>query len=419
MDTTVSRRRLFAGGAALAATTLLPGVAAARGAPADTAARGRPPRPRLPAPTGPFTVGTTTAHLVDRARPDPYVPAQPYRELAVGISYPAGGPARQPVAPWLTPGWARESATVMQGIMGELSPGLVDWAGARSHSRVDAPAHPAAGPVVLVVLGHWFSHGALRTVIEGLAARGYVVVACDPTFETPVEFPGGRLVPPHPGALPPAGEEPGSPAFLAYIRGLYRGRVADARFVLDAVADAPGLPPGLRAVLRTDRVGVVGGGTGAGLACLQLAHDDPRVAAVAVGDLRVGWPTADGPVPIAAVTEHGLDRPVLAVHPGATDRDPLWERQWAVLRGWRRELELRDGGHAWLTDFQTVLPDVARGLGLPGDHFASAIGGAHPPGVVAARRAYLSAFFDLHLRGRDHGLLDGPSPRHRQIRFVR
>ncbi|CCH31537.1 hypothetical protein ABZ816_04565 [Actinosynnema sp. NPDC047251] len=407
MEPTLSRRTALA---ALATTALLPATALS---PATASARDRV-RLRLPAPSGPYAVGTTSTHLVDRSRADPYVTDQPYRELMATVTYPARGGG--PPAPWLTPGWVEHAETVMQGLMGDLPPGLVDWAGARSYSRFDA--HPLPGPVVLVTLGHWFSLGAVRTVMEDLASHGYVVVATDPTYETPVRFPD-RLVPVHDAALPPPGAEVTSPAFFAYVRTIYRSRVADARFALDALGAAPGLPEPLRRSLRTGPVGVVGGGTGAGLAALQLAHDDPRVAAAAVGDSAVGWPTPDGTAPITTVVEDGLDGPVLAVLPGAVDRDPLWDRQWTGLRGWRRELEVREGGHAWLTDLQTVLPQVVRGLDLPTDHFAPALGTADPASVLAARRTYLRAFFDLHLRGRDHHLLDAPSPRHRVVRFVR
>ncbi|GAB3983876.1 hypothetical protein GCM10029978_091860 [Actinoallomurus acanthiterrae] len=39
--------------------------------------------------------------------------------------------------------------------------------------------------------------------------------------------------------------------------------------------------------------------------------------------------------------------------------------------------------------------------------------------IVAAERAYIGAFFDEHLRHRPQRLLDGPSPRHPDVVFVR
>ncbi|WP_316959507.1 hypothetical protein [Streptomyces sp. TRM68367] len=57
--------------------------------------------------------------------------------------------------------------------------------------------------------------------------------------------------------------------------------------------------------------------------------------------------------------------------------------------------------------------------------------GDHGPGVegqylgtvgtersTAAQRAYLTAFFDQHLRGRPQHLPAGPSPAHPDVRFI-
>jgi hypothetical protein len=42
----------------------------------------------LPPPTGRDRVGVVPLHLVDRSRPDPWVPSQPVRELMVSLWYP-------------------------------------------------------------------------------------------------------------------------------------------------------------------------------------------------------------------------------------------------------------------------------------------------------------------------------------------
>ncbi|MGK5682744.1 hypothetical protein [Actinoplanes sp. URMC 104] len=98
---TTSRRTVLAAGAGPATASLLP-VSIASAAAAAPAKLGL----RLPAPSGPFPVGTTDLHLVDRSRADPYVTSQPYRELMVNLTYPASPGGRGPRASWLTPGWA-------------------------------------------------------------------------------------------------------------------------------------------------------------------------------------------------------------------------------------------------------------------------------------------------------------------------
>ncbi|MCP3803204.1 hypothetical protein NLX83_28390 [Allokutzneria sp. A3M-2-11 16] len=47
-----------------------------------------------------------------------------------------------------------------------------------------------------------------------------------------------------------------------------------------------------------------------------------------------------------------------------------------------------------------------------------AIGTVDPARSVAAQRAYVAAFFDLHLRGKNTGLLDGSSPLFPELTFV-
>ena len=53
----------------------------------------------LPAPSGPYPVGTVALRLVDASRADPWVASQPYRELMVGIRYPARTVGGHPAAP--------------------------------------------------------------------------------------------------------------------------------------------------------------------------------------------------------------------------------------------------------------------------------------------------------------------------------
>ncbi|WP_212986808.1 lipase [Actinoplanes auranticolor] len=424
----VSRRLVLAGATGVTAAALLP-TAAGAASPAGGSGRGTAGtlgkvRLRLPGPGGPYPVGTVDLHFVDRSRPDPYVAGQPYRELMVNLTYPArhrGGP----VAPWLTPGWAAAADEIFAFATAPQPANLVDWAGTPSHAVAGAAARePGDGwPVLMYQLGHWGSHSTNRSEIEDLASRGYVVVTFEPTHETPVVFPGGRLVPQHPAANPP-NDDRYSPEFLAYVRHIYASRTADARFVLDRLAalNARELPGGLRAGLDLGRIGAFSGITGAGLMTLTLMAADERVRAGAIGDTDVGFPTADGGwLPLAPVVEQGLSRAVLAIRPGSAygAANPMWDRQWSALRGWRRELELAGGGMGWCSDLQTVLPQVRRGLGLPADAHAAMIGTVAPAAAVAATRAYQAAFFDLHLKGRPTRLFSRPSASHPAVRLAR
>jgi hypothetical protein len=78
------RRLLLIGAAALTCGIALAGVPSAIAQPQPSATRSAPthdnPTPgqlTLPAPTGPYRVGTIAVHLVDAARTDPWIPPTP------------------------------------------------------------------------------------------------------------------------------------------------------------------------------------------------------------------------------------------------------------------------------------------------------------------------------------------------------
>ncbi|MDX6240447.1 MAG: hypothetical protein QOG10_5267 [Kribbellaceae bacterium] len=103
---------------------------------------------RFPRPTGPFPVGTTELHLIDRDRDDAYVPGRS-RELMISIWYPSRGALATP-APYLPPLTAKlyaEGAAVALQQPVEA----VDWVGARSHAGLPAPVSRSWGqrPVLL------------------------------------------------------------------------------------------------------------------------------------------------------------------------------------------------------------------------------------------------------------------------------
>lgn len=131
-----SRRVVLSAAALSAAATLIGGPAVAA------------PRVRmsLPAPTGPYPVGTVALRLVDRGRRDPWGGVRPYRELMVGVRYPARSVRGYERAPQMT----RAAADAYGQVSGlDVPPGTVDWAVTRSHAYTHAPATGRRLPVVL------------------------------------------------------------------------------------------------------------------------------------------------------------------------------------------------------------------------------------------------------------------------------
>ncbi|MGW5680979.1 alpha/beta hydrolase family protein [Nonomuraea sp. NPDC003754] len=355
--------------AALSAVALTSGAvpAGAEGArPAVPAPTGT--RTALPAPTGGRPVGTTTLHLVDTARPDPWNPEADRRELMVSLWYPATRPGGRP-APYLT---GEESAAVLKGF--DVPPGAL--VKTRTHARQSPPPNKRL-PLVLMSPGFSMPKATLTSLAEDLASRGYLVAAVEHTYESvATTFPDGRTT-----------------TCLACVKGqdgakVAAVRVADLRFVLDELIG--------RGLADRSRIAAVGHSMG-GNSAVQLLLADRRVKAAA---------NLDGTfAPVVAE----LDRPVLmAGNPAHVPdgRDTSWKQSWADLGGWKRWITVEGTDHAAFVDYAVLRPQ----LGLPG----SAIEGTRAIGIT---RAYVAAFVDRQLRGGDEPLLDGPSRAYPEVRF--
>ena len=138
--------------------------------------------------------------------------------------------------------------------------------------------------------------------------------------------------------------------------------------------------------------------------------DDPRVRAGVDLDGTVFGP----------VTTADLSRPLLLTSSQnhSRDNDPSWTSFWANLRGWRLDLRLVGSAHGSYSDAESLLPPLAGLLGLTPDQLAQQVGTIDPQRATAIERVCLSAFFDQQLRHRHSRLLDGPSPRYPELRFV-
>ncbi|MFJ8232226.1 alpha/beta hydrolase family protein [Streptomyces sp. NPDC094448] len=401
----MKRRTLVTASAALLATAATaPGPLSPAAAALPLRRAAAPVRFDLPAPSGPYPIGTVALRLRDTSRPDPWTAGRPCRELMISIWYPAAGGAPAPAVPWMPP----RAADRYLGSLGLASGAvLLGYAHGRERAPFRCPGGPL--PVVLYSPGSNASRSFGTGIVEDLAGHGYVVVTVDHPYDAAVvEFPGGRVETAPPGGL------------RDYAKAL-TVRTDDLRFVLDRLTairagdDGTGLPggplpPGLPDALDLRRIGMIGHSLG-GAATAAAMHADGRIAAGASLDGGAAGPVVDA----------GLDRPFLVVDTygkGGMESNPALRTFWSNLRGWRRHLTVAGAAHQSFGDETLILPEIAHLLGMDRATLEGEVGTIPTHRAQAFQRAYPRAFFDLHLRGRGR-LLDGPSPDFPEVRYRR
>ncbi|MEV0230672.1 alpha/beta hydrolase [Nonomuraea sp. NPDC050786] len=346
--------------------------------------------PSLPRPTGTHPVGTTSLHLTDTSRPDPWVPTAEARELMVSLWYPAKAPGRER-APYMT---AKESELLLEdsGITGVPADALSKT---RTNAFTDAkPAGRRHGlPLVVLSPGFGKPRSELTGLAEELASRGYVVAGIEHTYESvATTFPDGRVT------TCVVCEIDKTPTWW---EKLEKGRAADVSFVLDELTGSHPKWKGAR-LIDPSRIAMAGQSVG-GASTITTMLADSRVRAGIDMD-----GTTDIPIPAG-----GLSRPFMFLGkpstytPGTGKEAASWERDWKSMTGWKRWLLMTGAVHVSFTDYGLLTDQlgVDDGAGLPGAR------------SLEITRQYVRAFFDLHVRKQAQPLLDKPSARYPEIKF--
>ncbi|MFI9721900.1 alpha/beta hydrolase family protein [Streptomyces sp. NPDC052396] len=380
-------RRTATATAVLALVLPLPiaGVASAAPRPAPVASTSTATHLALPRPTGTHAVGREVLHLVDRNRQDPWVPSAGPRQLMVSMYYPArphsGGPA-----PYMTTAEARALLTKVP--QATLPPEVLSHT--RTWARTNARPEHGRFPLVALSPGFTMQRATLTGLAEELASHGYVVSLVDHTYENLGEtFPDGTTLPCAICDKRPAGG----------IEVIPRSRAKDVSFVLDELT---GRHPAWRHAHLIDKkhIGMAGHSLGGASSAATMAADQRVRAGVNLDG------SFDGAVPASGLG----GRPFLMMGhplPGGVN-DPSWTEGWSRLDGWKR----------WLTVAGTVHPSFTD-LGVIAEQAGIPLTGASISGPRADRitRAYVTAFFDQHLKGVREPLFNGPSPEYPEVTF--
>lgn len=344
---------------------------------------------RLTAPTGPHVVGATELYLKDTSRPDPWVPARRARELMATVWYPAKA-GTETVTEYMS---AEESRLLVAGkhLEDQVPPEI--FSTVRTHAFVDAAPAGRAHSLPLVVLspGYTQPRVTLSALAEDMASHGYVVVAIDHTFETyAVTFPGGRIE----GCAACAQDDD-----RAFFGKLYQSRAADVSFVIDRLTGKRSPWRGSR-LIDAAHIGMSGHSAGGASAIAAMVRDR-RIDAGIDTD---GTTNTGGASMIPAT---GLTRPFLLLGGSylAPGGNAWWDRDWALMTGWKRWITVAGVAHASFAD-----------PGLFADQLGIDIG-ATTSGARATEitRRYHRAMFDRHLRHRPQPLLERASHRYPEV----
>ncbi|MFI7385596.1 alpha/beta hydrolase family protein [Streptomyces sp. NPDC049813] len=362
-----------------------------------------PQRLTIPAPSGQHSVGMVGLHLVDKSRPDPYVPGSKSRELMVTLWYPATATSGHYQAPWLS------SIAGAHFLAGRgLSTQQVSVPTTAGH--VLAPVKTSLGklPVLLYSTGLHSDRAMGTTLAQDLASRGYLVVTVDHTHDAnEVQFPGSRLE----LNKMPAG---------AHSRDTLKVRAADMKFVINSLttistggnpdAGHAKLPSGLTKSVDTSRIGMFGWSLG-GAAVTDSMQLDKRIDAGA---------NLDGQY-FGTAPSKDLDRPYMLFSSAGHNRDTdsTWRTMWSHLKGYRVDIKLAGAAHLSFSDNEYLVPQWAPLLGISKSAIQQQYGTIAPARAAKVQRDYLAAFFDQELRKKHSTLLDKPNSAYPEISFVR
>ncbi|MGR7002444.1 hypothetical protein ACU686_37895 [Yinghuangia aomiensis] len=378
-----------------------PARADAVAAPAAGPAAGTPaPRLVLPAPTGRFPVGRVDLQLVDHDRTDIWAsdPTSP-RELMVSLFYPAAPHGGDVVA------WLPEASGNLLLTANGIPAGAVGLP--FTHARDTAPYARGAGraPVLIYSPGYDEVRASGTNQAEELASAA----TSWPRSTTP--------------ATPPSWSSPTAACTTASSRA--RPRSPSQSAPPTCGSSSTGSPTSTAAATPTPpaaacRPACAGPWTWAASASSATCAAAPPQRSAMFADRRFrAGANLDGAV-FGPVVAGGLDRPQLLLEAAdheAMTYDSAWQQFWPNLHGWRRMYVLEKSRHMSYTDIQILMPQIAAHLGQPPGSTEPMLGTIRPDRAVAATRAFVTAFFDLHLRGRATRLFDGTSGAYPEMRF--
>jgi hypothetical protein len=366
------------------------------------------PVPSIPAPSGPFEVGTTIYELTDASRRELYSDKDEARRFQIQVWYPAEPSAADERAPWMNHAEVF-SRSISTGLL-DLPPFFLDHL-----ALVKLPAYKDSKvastndgyPIIL------FSHGwkGFNTQNTGqalqLASHGFVVIGVQHTYGAVVTvFDDRTLASNNPSALPSGAPDDEYDIAAHKLADQWAG---DMGFALDFIEEQNSDPqsPFFNS-LDPSLVGVYGHSTGGG-AAVQFCGTDSRCKAL------FGQDPFMRPVSYE-VLDRGLTQPSFFMFSQRWTDDvesinnKLFNKFYVNLEEPLGAVSIEGTAHYDFTDLPLLSPLTPQ-LGLKGP-----INGRR---VITIVDNYLLSFFEMTLRGTPSDLFNQQSQGYDEVKSTR
>ena len=367
----------------------------------------------LPKPNGAFQVGVGVTELLDESRLQPFASTVQHPKLMISLFYPVR--THEPIRPVRY--MPRKTAAFEDSSEQSLD-GLASTNGTFEKLALQLACRSAQTqvtpefPVVLFSPAEATTRLFYSVIAQTIASSGYIVVTIDTPYDVDiVEYLDGSV------ALINA-TVTANPT-IANIELAVSTRAQDASFVLDQLRNASvisELIPGSSQGLNVSKVAMFGHSLG-GSATAAIMLNDSRIA---------GGVAMDGAL-YGPVVQEGLDRPfMLMAHTNhtrsndSTADDPLnsWFDIWPKLRGWKLDIMLANSKHYTFSDFPIVLETlgIVPNATTANNLLITDLNGSRALKIVTT---YVTAFFDMVLKGKHSPLLQGPVAAFPEVTFER
>lgn len=363
------------------------------------------PVPSIPAPGGPFQVGTRLYELTDASRVEIYSGRDEPRRFQIQIWYPADVRRSDERAAWMMD--AEVFAPAIASYIGMPSFFLDHLALVKIPAYLESAVASTSKGFPIILFSHgWngFSAQNTKQAIE-LASRGYVVVAVQHTYGAVITvFADGMIAYNNPTALPSGVSDEEYEAAAQTLVDQWSG---DLAFALDTLGTwNSNVQSPLGGKLDLSQVGVYGHSTGGG-AAIQFCGTDPRCKAL------LGMDPFMRPVS-TRVHNEGVNVPAFFMfsQSWAEDVDSLnnrlFQRFTANVPESLGVIAIEGTTHYDFSDLPLLSPLASR-LGLKGP-----ISGRL---VTAILNDYLIAFFDQTLKEIPTSLFEEQNQKYNEVRF--